>query len=209
MPTRSREIPATLEELFAVLTDYEKYVDWSPDVVGAAVLVREGDIVVADFQSPVLLEGKSILELVHSRPTSITYRQVDQHESRCLQGTWMLAAATCSAGPVVTGQMEFRTDLLKATAAGRRADRVLHRRIDALQAHAALFRRGNAEPGLADPSSFASLADGRRRRLGISRWNTASRGPTGDSAVFQGRRTAGRFGGTCWRSIHGRSGGSV
>jgi len=161
MPTRSRQIPATLEELFAVLTDYEKYVDWSPDVVGAAVLVREGDIVVAEFQSPFLLEGKYILELVHSRPTSITYRQVDQHESRGLQGTWMLAAATGSAGTVVTGQMEFRTDLWKRTADRRRADRVLHRRIDALQAHAAaLFRRGNAEPELADPSSFASLAEG-------------------------------------------------
>src|SRR5262245_63617539 len=93
MPTRSGQIRATPEELFAVLTDYGKYPDWSPDVVAAAVLVREGDIVVAEFQSPFLMDGKYILEFVPTRPSSIAYRQVDQHDSRGLQGIWTLSAS--------------------------------------------------------------------------------------------------------------------
>lgn len=161
MPTRSRQIQATPEELFTVLTDYEKYVDWSPDVVGAAVLARESDIVVAEFQSPFLIEGKYILEFVHSRPSSITYRQVDQHESRGLQGTWMLSPATDSEGTLVTGQMEFRTDLWKRGGDRRRADRVLQRRIDALQAHAAaLFCRSNAESAPAEPPAVDAMPVG-------------------------------------------------
>lgn len=161
MPTRSRSIQATPEELFAVLTDYEKYIDWSPDVVGAAVLARESDIVVVEFVSPFLIEGKYILEFVHSRPSSITFRQVDQHDSRGLQGAWTLSPATDTAGTLLSGQMEFRTDLWKRHSDRRRADRVLQRRIDALQAHAAaLFRRGHADTDPSEPAAIDSIPVG-------------------------------------------------
>ena len=165
MPTESRQIHATPEELFAVLTDYDRYAEWSPDVVASAVLVREGDVVVAEFQSPFLMDGKYILEFVHSRPSSITYRQVDQHDSRGLQGTWMLSASPGSAETLVTGQMEFRTDLWKRASDRRRADRVLQRRFDALQAH--MSRGGSAVEGnLPEPSAFESLPEGQ----GITVW---------------------------------------
>jgi len=151
---------ATPEELFAVLTDYERYPDWSPDVVAAAVLVREGDIVVAEFQSPFLMDGKYILEFVHTRPSSITYRQVDQHDSRGLQGSWTLSASA-SGVTVATGEMEFRTDLWKRGPDRRRADRVLRRRLDALQGHVeAVYQRGSAaEHGVPEPS-FDALPEG-------------------------------------------------
>lgn len=160
MPTRSGQIRATPEELFAVLTDYEKYPDWSPDVVAAAVLVREGDIVVAEFQSPFLMDGKYILEFVHTRPSSIAYRQVDQHDSRGLQGTWKLSASA-NGVTVATGEMEFRTDFWKRGADRRRAERVLQRRVDALQAHVeAMSRRGAAAEGLPEASAFEALPEG-------------------------------------------------
>jgi len=163
MPTQSRQIRATPEELFSVLADYEKYVEWSPDVVTAGVLVREGDIVVAEFQSPFLMEGKYILEFLESRPSSITYRQVDQYDSRGLQGAWMLSASPGSSETLVTGQMEFRTDLWKRAGDRRRADRVLQRRFDALQAHVS---GGSAvEPNLPEPA-FESLPEGQ----GLTVW---------------------------------------
>src|SRR5215470_17293907 len=103
MPTASRQVQATPDEVFSVLADYEHYVEWSPDVVAATVLAREGDVVVAEFLSPFLVEGKYVLEFVHSRPSSIIYRQVDQYESRGLQGSWRLAPAADAAATIVTG----------------------------------------------------------------------------------------------------------
>jgi ribosome-associated toxin RatA of RatAB toxin-antitoxin module len=165
MPTASRQVHATPDDVFSVLADYEHYEDWSPDVVAATVLAREGDVVVAEFLSPFLVEGKYILEFVHSRPSTIIYRQVDQHESRGLQGSWSLAATADTSVTIVTGQMDFRTEIWRRAADRRRAERILQRRFDALQGHvSSAARRGDGraavEPQQPDPALFDALEKG-------------------------------------------------
>src|SRR5437016_2711766 len=109
MPTYSRVIPATMEAVFAVLSDYQNYPDWTPDVVAAAVLAREGDVVVAEFLSPFLTEKKYVLEFVHSRPRSIVYKQVDQFGTRGVQGAWHLEDAV-GGGTSATGTLDLKTE---------------------------------------------------------------------------------------------------
>jgi len=131
MPTYSRVIPARIEEVFAVLSDYQNYPDWTPDVTAAAVLAMEGDIVVAEFLSPFLSDKKYVLEFLHSRPQSIVYKQVDQFEARGLQGEWRLEQAAAG-GTLVTGTMTFKTEVWARLANGRRAALILQRRFDSL-----------------------------------------------------------------------------
>jgi ribosome-associated toxin RatA of RatAB toxin-antitoxin module len=165
MPTASRQVHAAPDDVFSVLADYEHYVEWSPDVVAATVLASEGDIVVAEFLSPFLVEAKYVLEFVHSRPSSIIYRQVDQYESRGLQGSWLLTATADTSVTLVTAQMDYRTEIWRRAADRRRAERILRRRFDALQAHMSnAAKRGEAtaavEPRESEPALFDTLAEG-------------------------------------------------
>jgi ribosome-associated toxin RatA of RatAB toxin-antitoxin module len=139
MPTHSRVIRGTLEEVFAVLSDYQSYPAWTPDVVASAVLAREGDIVVAEFLSPFLTEKKYVLELLHARPKSIVYNQVDQFGSRGVQGAWHLEGAADGDGTSVTGTLGLRSEASKSFRNRRRAGLILQRRLDSLEE---LFPRG-------------------------------------------------------------------
>jgi ribosome-associated toxin RatA of RatAB toxin-antitoxin module len=131
MPTESRTVRATPDEVFAVLADFDGYTDWTPDVVESTVLAREGDIVVAGFRSPFLMQEQYVLEFVQSSQTSIVYSQVGQYGSRGLQGAWHLAKS--ADGTLVTGQMTLRTELWKSAANRRRTALVLRRRLDSLE----------------------------------------------------------------------------
>lgn len=131
MAVISTLIKTSRDELFSVLTDYERYAEWTADVVSASVLDREGDIVVAEFVSPELIDGKFVLEFVHGPPDSIVYRQVDQFGKRGLQGRWQLAVLDAGSTEL-TGQMHLRSTVWAGRRNSRRAGLVLRRRVDLL-----------------------------------------------------------------------------
>src|SRR5437868_1073851 len=134
MVTLSRVIRASADELFAVLSNYANYRDWTPDVVESAMLATEGDIAVVEFRSPLLSDEKCVIEFVQSKPSSIVYRQVDQYGTRGLRGSWHLApAGNRSNETTVTGTMAFRAGAWWTRANGRRAGLILRRRLDALE----------------------------------------------------------------------------
>jgi ribosome-associated toxin RatA of RatAB toxin-antitoxin module len=131
MPTGSTTLHARPDEVFTVLADYQRYVDWAPDVVASTLLASEGDIVVAEFRSPFLLDDKYVIECLHSKPHTITYKQVDQYGSRGVQGSWRLEAQG-SGETRVTAHMDYRDTLWNRGASRRRAQRILDRRLDSL-----------------------------------------------------------------------------
>lgn len=154
---------ASCDEMFGVLSDYDGYAEWAPDVVRSSVLVREGDVVVAEFLSPYLIGDKYVLEFVHSRPSSITYRQVDQYGSRGLQGSWQITAGGDGRTAVVVGRMEFRTDVWRRAANRRRTQLILSRRLDSLDRRvrcgAAASARASAAPSWSTLLNLGSDAD--------------------------------------------------
>ena len=131
MPTGSTTLHARPDEVFTVLADYQRYMDWAPDVVASTLLAREGDIVVAEFLSPFLLEDKYVIECLHSKPHTITYKQVDQYGARGVQGSWRLEPQG-NGETRVTAQMDYRDRLWNRGASRRRAQRILDRRLDSL-----------------------------------------------------------------------------
>lgn len=133
MPTLSRHLAAPIEKVFSALSDYANYPLWAPDVVSATVLAREGDIVVAEFESPFLMEKKYVLEFLQVPPTTIIYKQVDQFGERGLQGKWDLRTPRDAAGTLVTGSMTVRAEMTKVLINRRRSRLILRRRLDSLQ----------------------------------------------------------------------------
>lgn len=132
MPKLSTFIKAERGKVFEILANYEGYADWTADVVESMVLAQEGDIVVAEFFSPELMEDKYTLELVHSKPASIVYQQVDQYGSRGLSGSWHLTESSGRKGTIVTGEMNLKVGFRKRLSASKNVNLILQRRFDAL-----------------------------------------------------------------------------
>ena len=133
MPILSATIRARKAQIFELLADYQKYADWTADTVHSVILAKEGDIVVAEFCSPELMEDKYVLEFVQSKPTLITYKQVDQYGSRGLTGSWSLTDSPDAGGVVLTGEMNFTTTLRRSYRNRRKVELVLQRRLDAIE----------------------------------------------------------------------------
>ena len=72
--------------VFPHLTDYDRFGEWVPGVTRSRVLEREGDIVVAEFASPLGPGGKVVLELVHTPPEAVIFTQVERYRRRGLSG---------------------------------------------------------------------------------------------------------------------------
>lgn len=131
-------VSATLDQVFATLTDYERYADWAPDVVSANVLAREGDIVVAEFYSPELMDEAYQLEFIHSKPVSVIYKQKGIFEKtgrlkRGLSGSWSVTKEPNRQAVRVTASMALQGRYRQHLANRKKAKLVLQRRLDVLQ----------------------------------------------------------------------------
>lgn len=121
----------TKEQIFKVLTDFAYYAEWMPDIADSTILAQEGDIAVAEFFSPELMEEKYQLEFVCSKPDSIIYKQIGIFEetgkpSLGLSGSWEIIDSTEGSGTVIIGEMNFKTN-------EKKTNLILQRRLDALQ----------------------------------------------------------------------------
>jgi len=126
-------IKATKEQVFSVITDYDSYSEWAADCIHSQVLLREGEIVVAEFLSPELMGEKYQLEFVHTPPTSVIYKQIDQHGSRGLSGSLDITESEDGQGVILTGEMRLKTSLWKKRTNRKRTDMILLRRLESVK----------------------------------------------------------------------------
>ncbi len=70
----SLEVPR--ERAFAVLADDPRYPEWIPGLEEAHILAREGDVAVLEIRAPRFRAEKIVLELIHSPPEEIRFREV-------------------------------------------------------------------------------------------------------------------------------------
>ena len=129
----SVSIEATKEQVFSIITDYGRYAEWAADCIHSQVLLKEEDIVVAEFTSPELMGGIYQLECVHTPPTSVIYSQIDQHGSKGLSGSWEITESDDDSGIILTGEMRLKTKFWKNLGNRRKTNMVLHRRLESIR----------------------------------------------------------------------------
>ena len=150
-------LPASFEDLHAVLTDYGHYRDWLPGVTQSRVLVHEGDISVVELEAPRFAARPVTFEFICTTPDRIIFRQVGQLGVRGLSGAFTLATGTGGAG-TASLEVEARLRMPVYRLAPRR---LLRRMLE--ESRPALEARLNA---LAHPPS---AADNRRMILEVRR----------------------------------------
>jgi hypothetical protein len=92
-------LPLTRNDAYVMLTAYDQYQDWLPEVTHSRVLAREGDIAVVELVSPLLMEGSLVLEVVHTPPEAAIFSQADRYRRRGISGGWQLRSDGNSQSP--------------------------------------------------------------------------------------------------------------
>ncbi len=145
---------ATKDQVFALLTDYERYFEWAPDVTEVTLLADEGDIAIVEFRSPELMPETYQLEFVQTKPTTLAFKQqgIYQENGRPdhgLHGSWHLMDGPDGQSTIVTATMSRKTTVWQGRDNRRQSHLVLQRRLDAIQQ---LFSPTSAMPygGLTD-----------------------------------------------------------
>ncbi|MCP4202725.1 MAG: hypothetical protein GY769_12420 [bacterium] len=116
---------------FAVLTGYESYRDWMPDVLESRLLAAEGDVAITEFVAPAYGPGKFVLEFVGSSDDWLMFNQVDRYRRDGLSGRWDFEGTDAGSGVVVRASLSLKNGLFRiGTRRGLR--QVLERTLDAL-----------------------------------------------------------------------------
>jgi ribosome-associated toxin RatA of RatAB toxin-antitoxin module len=85
-------INAPVERVFEVVTDYEGYSEFLPEITGAEVLSREGDTVVVRFELEIVMRLSYTLELTEVSPTSVRWVLREARMMSSNEGLWELKA---------------------------------------------------------------------------------------------------------------------
>ena len=145
----SAYVRAPREVVYRILTRYDLYSTWIPDITASRLLAREGDVAVAELVCPRYGRGKFVLELIETPATAVAFSRVDHHRVE-LTGGWRLAEA--HGGDHVVARAALRIDGRPHEVFLRRAMRdVLERTVEALVERAALveaaLEAGEVPPG--------------------------------------------------------------
>lgn len=133
----STYIKAPRSLVFSLLTAYEDYRRWVPDIVESRLFAREADVAIAEFISPGYGSEKFVVEFVESPDETVVYEQVDRFREQGLAGRWELAEAGGGESVVVRGVLSLRAGL-QAVWARRSLLGALQRTLEALRERAQL-----------------------------------------------------------------------
>ena len=78
--------------LYEVLTDYDGYAEWLPQITQSKLLAREGDLALAEFQVRLPPQKRFVVECVHTRNKMVLWRTIGE-EIPVWQVEWTIAAA--------------------------------------------------------------------------------------------------------------------
>ncbi len=102
-------LDASQKSVFSLLTDYDSYREWIPEITHSRILVQEGEIVIAEFEAPRYASGRFVFELVHSPPLSVIYSQVGRYGGHGISGGWDLEEVDGGKKVVLRGRINVRT----------------------------------------------------------------------------------------------------
>ncbi len=94
----SARLQGTREELYSILVDYGRYDRWLPGLELSAILAREGDVTVAEFRGRRFSDRTFNLELIHSLPEGIVFRQIDSLDRPGISGRWQVGETETGVG---------------------------------------------------------------------------------------------------------------
>ncbi|MFZ5470513.1 MAG: type II toxin-antitoxin system RatA family toxin [Myxococcota bacterium] len=91
--TRSIVINASMDKVLAVITDYERYPDFLPEVKAIRLSQRKGNEVLAHYEVELMKRIKYTLRLKEEPPSKVSWSFVEGEMMKDNKGGWTLEAA--------------------------------------------------------------------------------------------------------------------
>jgi len=94
MPKAEKDIviEAPMERVFDVITDYERYTEFLPDMKAVRVLSRRDNIAVVSFELELIMRISYTLRLTEERPSGVVWSLEQAKMMRDNVGGWALVA---------------------------------------------------------------------------------------------------------------------
>ncbi|MEM7585712.1 MAG: SRPBCC family protein [Acidobacteriota bacterium] len=142
----SAHLDASREVVYDIVSDYERYRAWIPNLAESQLLTQEGDISIAEFRAPLWSERSVTLELVHTPPSTISFQQIDSIGRPSVSGYWRLEEA--DSGVIVQARLRVATPFFQF-GSRRRLHTELQLTLDALGARQRELSTGRGSGGSA------------------------------------------------------------
>ncbi len=88
--TRSIVMNAPMEKVFAVITDYEKYSEFLPEVKKIRLGTREGNEVEVHYEAEIVKTIKYSLRLKEEKPSKVSWTFIEGEFMKDNKGGWVL-----------------------------------------------------------------------------------------------------------------------
>ncbi len=88
--TRSIVINAPIEKIFAVITDYEKYPEFLPEVKKIRLANRKDNTVDVQYEAEIVKTIKYTLKLKEEKPTRVSWTFIEGEFMKDNRGGWVL-----------------------------------------------------------------------------------------------------------------------
>ncbi len=90
--TKAILIDAPIEKVFGIITDYEKYVEFLPEVKKIQISARSGNQVEVQHEVAMIKTVRYTLRLTEDKPSRVSWSLVKGELMRQNQGSWLLEA---------------------------------------------------------------------------------------------------------------------
>jgi ribosome-associated toxin RatA of RatAB toxin-antitoxin module len=90
--TQSIVIQAPLEKVFRVVTDYERYAEFLPEVKRVSTSERSGNRVKVHYEVEVIKRIRYTVQLIEEPPQRVSWTLVEGEVMRDNRGSWLLEA---------------------------------------------------------------------------------------------------------------------
>jgi len=90
--TKAILIEAPIEKVFGIITDYEKYVEFLPEVKRIQISARSGNQVEVQHEVAMIKTVRYTLRLTEDKPSRVSWSLVKGELMRQNQGSWLLEA---------------------------------------------------------------------------------------------------------------------
>ncbi len=129
----SAPLQGTREELYAIIADVGRYSKWAPGIEHSAILAQEGDVAIAELCGRRFSDHTFNLELIHSPPDAVSFRQIDSLDRSEISGRWQLEDTESGVPPpAVLVRLQLRLEMPLFGLGRRRAHSALRAGLDAL-----------------------------------------------------------------------------
>lgn len=91
--TRSIVIDAPMEKVFDVISSYEKYGEYLPEVKGVRTANRKGNTVDVHYEVDVIKRIKYAIRMTEERPTKLSWTFIEGEWMKDNKGSWVLEPA--------------------------------------------------------------------------------------------------------------------